>query len=197
MNERRGKETDVLAATSTRSDDDAHGAGATLDDIFRDHHRLVFQSAYRVTGNSQDAEDVLQTVFLRLARRDSGHGLDDNPAGYLHRAAVNAALDIVRSRKTAKSSPLDDLEPVLPDGDPNRDPERRADGGEILGRIREALGRLNPRTAEVFTLRYIEGYGNHEIADMLGTSRSTIAVMLHRARHKLKDEIRAFAEDAS
>lgn len=196
MGERRGKENDVLAATSTPADGDRE-VGATLDDIFRDHHRLVFQSAYRITGNAQDAEDVLQTVFLRLARRERGHGLDDNPAGYLHRAAVNAALDVVRSRKTNRSAPLDELEPVLPDPDPSRSPERRTGGAEILDQVRAALARLNPRTAEVFTLRYLEGYGNHEIADLLGTSRSTIAVMLHRARHKLKDEIRAFAEDAS
>jgi RNA polymerase sigma-70 factor (ECF subfamily) len=103
---------------------------------------------------------------------------------------------VVRSRKSARATALEDVEAVLSDGDPSRDPGRSQDGTEILQHVRAALGRLNPRTAEVFALRYLEGYGNHEIADMLGTSRSTIAVMLHRARHKLKDEIRSFAGDA-
>jgi RNA polymerase sigma-70 factor (ECF subfamily) len=165
--------------------------------VFRTHHRLVFQSAFRITGNAEDAEDVLQTVFLRLARREEGHGLDENPAGYLHRAAVNAALDIVRSRKSARSTALDDVEPVLSDPDPNRSPERRRGGSEILEAVREALGRLNPRTAEVFALRYLEGYGNNEIAEILGTSRSTVGVMLHRARQKLKEDIRSFAGETS
>jgi len=194
MNDRRHEENDVLASASTDAPTGTARA-RSLDDVFRDHHRLVFQSAYRVTGNAQDAEDVLQTVFLRLARKPGGHGLDDNPAGYLHRAAVNAALDVVRARKSARSTALEDVEAVLPDDDPGSSPERRSSGGEILAHVRAALGRLNPRTAEVFTLRYLEGYGNHEIAEMLGTSRSTIAVMLHRARHKLKDEIRSFAGD--
>ena len=61
---------------------------------------------------------------------------------------------------------------------------------EIRDQIRTALATLNPRTAEVFILRYFQGHGNHEIAKMLGTSRSTIAVMLHRARHKLREEIK-------
>ena len=68
---------------------------------------------------------------------------------------------------------------------------------QVRERVRKALTKLNPRTAEVFAMRYFEGYGNHEIADMLGTSRSTVAVMLHRARHRLKDEISEFAGDAS
>lgn len=196
MSDERRKENDVLSAARTQ---ESPGAVPSQDltAVFEQHHRHVFQAAYRVTGNAQDAEDVLQTVFLRLARRGDAHGLRDNPGGYLHRSAVNAALDVIRSRKSARATALDDVEAVLPDKDPSHDPGRSQDGTEILQHVREALGRLNPRTAEVFALRYLEGYGNHEIADMLGTSRSTIAVMLHRARHKLKDEIRSFAGDAS
>ena len=72
-------------------------------------------------------------------------------------------------------------------------PEQDQTDREIRETIREAMTRLNPRTSEVFALRYFEGYNNHEIAAMLGTSRSTIAVMLHRARHRLKEEIRSLA----
>ena len=61
-----------------------------LDMIYRDHHKQVFQAAYRVTGNAMDAEDVMQTVFVRLLRRDRGAALSQSPSGYLHRAAVNA-----------------------------------------------------------------------------------------------------------
>ena len=195
MSDERSKENDVLSAARTHDGPESTPA-QDLTAVFEEHNRHIFQAAYRVTGNAQDAEDVLQTVFLRLARRGAAHGLRENPGGYLHRSAVNAALDVVRSRKSARATALDDVEAVLSDNDPSRDPERRQDGTEILEHVRAALGRLNPRTAEVFALRYLEGYGNHEIADMLGTSRSTIAVMLHRARHKLKDEIRSFAGDA-
>ena len=70
-----------------------------LERMFQEHHERVFRAAYRVTGNASDAEDVLQTIFLRLARREGDLGIDEASAGYFHRAAVNAALDLLRSRR--------------------------------------------------------------------------------------------------
>src|SRR5204862_1448106 len=84
-----------------------------IERIFRDHHGMVFRAAYRITGNPSDAEDVLQTVFLRLVRRDADADAVENVASYLHRAAVNSALDLMRSRTNARSVPLDDVAPVL------------------------------------------------------------------------------------
>ncbi len=164
------------------------GPNADLERVFREHNRLVLRAAYRVTGSAQDAEDVLQTVFMRLVRREGGSGLSDSPSHYLHRAAVNAALDIVRSRQAARTSPLDDVAPVLA-ASSDESPERVQAGSELRAQIRAALGRMNPRNAEIFALRYFEGYGNHEIAKMLGTSRSTINVILHRMRERLREEL--------
>jgi RNA polymerase sigma-70 factor (ECF subfamily) len=174
----------------------AVGAGpeADLARMFRDHHRLVLRAAYRITGNAQDAEDVLQTVFLRLIRREGGSPLSDSLAGYLHRAAVNAALDLVRSRRSDRVAPLQDVQGVA-HADEDQDPGRLHDRGELREQVRRALGKVNPKAAEIFVLRYFEGYGNHEIARMLGTSRSTINVTLHRTRNRLKDELRALWGD--
>ncbi|MGD0268453.1 MAG: sigma factor, partial [Candidatus Sulfotelmatobacter sp.] len=63
-----------------------------LGTIFRAHYGLVFRTAYRITGNAGDAEDVLQTVFLRMLRRGRGAEPLENPESYLRRAAINAAL---------------------------------------------------------------------------------------------------------
>lgn len=175
---------------------EAHGPGADLESVYREHSRLVLRAAYRVTGNAQDAEDVLQTVFLRLARREGGSPLSDTPAHYLHRAAINAALDLVRSRAVARSTPLDDVEATL-QSDSTTAPDRRQDGSEIRELVRRALGALSPKAAEIFSLRYLEGYDNHEIARMLGTSRSTVNVILHRSRHKVQEEIRGTMGDRS
>jgi RNA polymerase sigma-70 factor (ECF subfamily) len=164
----------------------------TLEEVFREHQRRVLRAAFRITGNADDAQDVLQTVFLRLVRRDGGAGLSENPGNYLHRAAINAALDLVRSRRAAKATPLEPLEPVL-SGSPEKAPDRVQGGHEIRQVIRDALAKMNPRSAEVFALRYFEGYGNHEIAKLLGTSRSTVNVMLHRTRNKLREEIAPYA----
>jgi len=162
--------------------------GIALEQIYREHHQRVLRAAYRVTGSAQDAEDVLQTVFLRLARREGGSPLSDSPGNYLHRAAVNAALDVVRSRQAARATSFEDAEPVLATL-PEKGPDRIQDAGEIRDQVKQALAKMSPKAAEIFILRYFEGYGNHEIARMLGTSRSTVNVILHRTRQRLKEEI--------
>ena len=68
---------------------------------------MVFRAAYRVTGNAGDAEDVMQTVFLRMMKRDQAAEPVGNMTSFLHRAAVNAALDLVRSRQNVRNIPLE------------------------------------------------------------------------------------------
>lgn len=158
-----------------------------LEAIFREHHGSVFRAAYRITGNAADAEDVLQTVFMRLLRREDQPDLSNSAGSYLHRAAVNAALDMLRRRKRARAVDLDDVGDQLIDT--VNQPERNRGNRELSRRLREALTHLSPRQAEIFTLRYLEGLGNLEIARMLGSSQTSIAVILHRARHRLQKEL--------
>jgi RNA polymerase sigma-70 factor (ECF subfamily) len=183
MGEERKPEDPVLEAVNSEP-----RPMVELERIFRDNHARVHRAAYRITGNAQDAEDVVQTVFLRLVRREGGSPLSDTLGNYLHRAAVNAALDVVRSRKAARSTPLDEVGASLAETS-EHGPDEVQGGAELKQRIREALGRMNARAAEIFILRYFEGYGNHEIAKMLGTSRSTVNVILHRTRIKLREAI--------
>ena len=65
-----------------------------LETLFRAHHDRVFRTAHRITGSSADAEDVLQTIFLRLVKSRESHDLSQNPEAYLSRAAINASLDL-------------------------------------------------------------------------------------------------------
>ena len=162
-----------------------------LEAIFREHHGMVFRAAYRVTGNASDAEDVLQTVFLRLMRREAGAEAVENPAGYLRRAAVNAGLDLVRSRQKTPSVPLDEMAPVLPE-DASQAPDRAHAAGEIRAWLRHAVGRLSPQAAEIFALRFFEDKKNPEIAEILGTTAATVAVTLSRTRDRLEQEYRQY-----
>ena len=75
--------------------------------LFEEYNGLIFRTAYRITGNSADAEDVLQTIFLRLVRRDAADDLASEES-YFRRAAVNASLDILRARKSDAQVPLQD-----------------------------------------------------------------------------------------
>jgi RNA polymerase sigma-70 factor (ECF subfamily) len=163
-----------------------------LEKLFREHNNLIFRTAYRVTGSAEDAEDVLQTVFLRLARR-AEVDLAPSPASYLHRAAVNASLDLVRSRTTARSVALEDVENDLPESS-SLNPEARHADRELRKLIQQAVARLGASAAEMFVLRYFEGYGNSEIAEMLGTSQMVVAVTLHRSRARLRKEIGIYLE---
>jgi RNA polymerase sigma-70 factor (ECF subfamily) len=155
--------------------------------LFTEHHERVFRVARRITGSAEDAEDVLQTVFLRIVRREEPPLRADDAANYLHRAATNASLDLLRRRKAARSESIDDAERFR-DHDPG--PQALQEGAEIRDRLRAALAELNPRAAEIFVLRYFDGYGNREIARLLNTSWSTIAVTLHRTRAKLQKDLK-------
>ena len=180
------KEKAVQASPQTRSAPDV-SADATVSALFEQNHERVYRVARRITGSSEDAEDVLQTVFLRIMRRDHPSLRTEDAANYLHRAAMNASLDLLRRRKAARSEPIQDPDRFR-DHEPG--PEARREGAEIRDKLRKALAELNPRAAEIFVLRYFDGYGNREIAHLLNTSWSTVAVTLHRTRAKLQKELK-------
>jgi RNA polymerase sigma-70 factor (ECF subfamily) len=162
-----------------------------LDLVFREHHTTVFRAAYRVTGNAGDAEDVLQTVFMRLLRRPPEAEAVGNMEGYLRRAAVNAALDLIRSRQAAPHVPLDDLAPMLSENS-SLAPDRLYRSTEIRTWLRQAVARLSPRAAEMFALRFFEGRDNPEIAQALGTTPASVAVTLSRTRDRIQQEFRSY-----
>jgi RNA polymerase sigma-70 factor (ECF subfamily) len=175
----------VQAATSQTTNEGPIG----LEKLFVEHQTRVFKAAYRVTGNAQDAEDVLQTVFLRLARWDESSLPQENLGSYLYRSAVNAAFDVLRARQRVDTVDIATLEGVLPQDDAEG-PERSHQGAEVRERLRRSLARLNERHAEIFALRYLEGFKNRDIAKQLGISRITVAVVLHRVRQRLRKDMK-------
>jgi RNA polymerase sigma-70 factor, ECF subfamily len=154
-----------------------------LERAFDQHHAMVFRVAYRVTGNAADAEDILQTVFLRLAGRDLAIDAVENVEGYLSRAAVNASLNLLEL-KAAKNVPLESA----PEPHAWVDQGAQRDLREVL---RLAMATLGGRAAEMFALRFVEGHSNGEIAEMFGVSSLVVGVTLHRARKQLQKEIQA------
>lgn len=153
-----------------------------LEATFREYHGLVFRTAYRITGNAADAEDVLQVVFMRLLRRKPEAEDVENSESYLRRAAINAALDVIRSRQAARTVelPLDLAHEDTP---------------ELRRALARALAQLKPRAAEIFALRFLEGFTNPEIARMLGMSQVLVAVTVHRTRQQLRKELSNYLGD--
>lgn len=168
-----------------------------LETLFQAHHDRVFRTAHRITGSPADAEDVLQTVFLRLVKNSESGGeaydLSENPEAYLSRAAINASLDLMRSRNRAKSVGLDDVDAGAI-ASKFQNPEAEHADRELQTLIRQAVAGLGKTAGEMFVLRYYEGYDNQEIAKLLDTSQMVVGVVLHRARTRLRKEIGHFLE---
>ena len=164
-----------------------------LELLFQAHHDRVFRTAHRITGSAADAEDVLQTVFLRLVKGSENYDLASHPEAYLSRAAINASLDLLRSRNRARAVGLEEVEASAIEST-TKNPERQHVDRELQLLIRQAVARLGDTAAEMFVLRYYEGYDNQEIAKLLGTSQMVVGVVLHRARTKLRKEIGHYLE---
>ena len=180
MNDQKGKSVAIASPTMPV-------VQPRLADLFGMHHRRVLMAAYRITGSMPDAEDVAQSVFLRLVSSDQL--TMSNAGSYLYRAAINGALDLLRRRNSAASDSLDAAAHVAAEGRGSR-PEAEVAGGELVQWLRSALGELSPRAAEMFTLRYVEELQNREIAALMHTSQAVVAVTLHQARTKLKKRLR-------
>lgn len=165
-----------------------------LGELFREHYKGLYKVAYRITGGHGDAEDALQTIFMRLTPGWTGRDLTPNPRAFLYRAAINASLDIVRRRRRANSVSLDVVDPGQQS--PSRAPSPADDlaDKELRELIRAAVAKLDGRAAEAFALRYYEGWDNARIAELLGTSQMVVAVTLHRARTRLRKEIGNYLE---
>jgi RNA polymerase sigma-70 factor, ECF subfamily len=156
----------------------------TIEEIFLEHYQLVYHTASVVTGSPEDAEDILQTIFLRLLRHAAPPDFRKDAKAYFYKAAVNVSLNTIRARKRqvlVADSDIFDI-PRVTD---------RCSHEAMRTRLREAIATLSPRTIEILILRYAHDYTELEIAKLLGISRGTIAVTLFRARSRLRKLVRA------
>jgi RNA polymerase sigma-70 factor (ECF subfamily) len=143
------------------------------------HYEAVFRAALRVTGNPADAEDVLQTVFLRVLSRSEDDEAAQRPAAYFRRAAVNAAVDLLRRRAVHAETGYDD-----------RAPHAAVEPPLLLKeRLRRAIATLESEDATLFLLRHVEGLSIEELAGVFQLEKNNVAVRLHRIRLRLQAEI--------
>lgn len=158
-----------------------------VERLYQHHHPMILRTAFRITRDWRDAEDVLHGIFVRLMTRGESLPPEADPGPYLHRAAVNLALDILRKRQ--RNGPTEAFGPAIVSGGPSPEDESRR--RELGDRLRAAVARLSPRAAEIFILRHVEGCSNLDISRMLGISWSVVAVTLFRARHRLQKELQS------
>ena len=159
------------------------------EELFREHYQLLYRTAYGITGSRHDAEDVLQSIFVKLLQNGLSPDLRRHPARYLHRAAVNLSLNVIRTRKRRRLvNGVEHLEIAV---DPVDERSRAHDSDACHEQLMDAIARLKPRAIEILLLHYKHGYSDAHIAKLLGTSRGTIAVTLYRIRARLKRFLRS------
>lgn len=148
-------------------------------ELYERHYATVFRAALRVTGNPADAEDVLQTVFLRVLNQAGRLEPAQYPVAYFRRAATNAAVDLLRRRVSHPEAGIDGAMGHAAAERPTL----------LKERLRRALARLDQSDAVMFLLRHVEGLSNGELAGMFGQDKNNVAVRLHRIRQALQAEM--------
>jgi RNA polymerase sigma-70 factor, ECF subfamily len=147
--------------------------------LYERHYEAVFRTALRVTGRPADAEDVLQTVFVRLLSGTEHDEAARRPAAYFRRAAVNAAVDLLRRRAVRAETVYDDTAP-----------HAAVESALLLKeQLRRAIATLDSEDATLFVLRFVEGLSNQELGEMFKLEKNNVAVRLHRIRMRLQAEM--------
>lgn len=159
------------------------GDGAAFEALYRQHATRLYNLASRMAAGGADAEDLLQDIFL-LAYRKLGSFRGDSSLGtWLYRLAMNHCLDILRNRQTRMGQVTDSMDE--PDAVPVAAP------GPALGSVsridlERAIAALPPACRAVFLLHDVEGFGHHEVADILGVSEGTSKSQVHKARLRIR-----------
>ena len=176
-------EAAAVLARARQGDSDAFRA------LVERHSRSVFRLAYRMTGNEQDAEDVVQESFLRAFKQLGRFESRANFGTWLYRIVANCSVDLMRSKQArhdqVRGDSLDQGAMDLPAADVPG-PERMAQSAEIQRRVQTALQGLSPLERAAFTLRHYEGRSIEEISAALNLGTSAAKHSVFRAVKKLR-----------
>jgi len=175
--------TDVAAVLSRARQGDSEAFRTLVER----HSRRAFQLAFRITGNEQDAEDVVQESFIRAYRQLGRFEARSHFSTWLHRIVANCSVDLIRSRRARHGeASTDDLDSNLQPEAGGPSPERLAASAQIERRVASAMAALSPLERAAFTLRHYEGRSIAEIGRTLGLRTSAAKHSVFRAVRKLR-----------
>lgn len=164
------------------------GDQAAFDELVRATYADTYTLARRLTGNEEDARDVVQESYLRAYRGLKRFRGDAQFTTWLYRITANCANTYMGRRSRNRTELLvDDV--MLVDANPERDPSARAEATLLRDRLERALVDLPPKLRAVVVLRDVYDLPHEAIAAELGISESAAKVRLHRARQKLRDHV--------
>ena len=162
------------------------------------HSRYVFNVAYRLTGSASDAEDVVQTTFLRAYQQLSRFEARADFRTWLHRITVNCAIDLIRSRRHREiGHDPGDLEfesAVSADSATSPGPERLLLSTEIRERVSQSMAQLSASERLAFTLRHVEGLPIKDVALRMGLKTEAAKNSVFRAVKKMRSALEPLVE---
>jgi RNA polymerase sigma-70 factor (ECF subfamily) len=180
--------SDAAAADETRK-----GNSQAFRVLVERHSRALFRLAYRMTGNEQDAEDLVQETFFRAYKQI---GRFDGRAAFstwLYRICTNCGFDLLRAKKNRREAPIPESQEGFHWLDrvaaPEPTPDRITESGQIAGMLEPALQKLSEMERTAFILRHYEGCGIDHIACILGIRENAAKQTVFRAVQKLRREL--------
>jgi len=164
------------------------GDRQAFDELVRATYTDVYALAYRLTGNEEDARDVVQEAYLRAYKGLKRFRGDARFSTWMYRITANCASTALSKRSRDRHDQLDE-EAVVADERPEVDPEAMADAELLRDRVNAALEELPERLRAVVVLRDVYDLPHQAIADELGISEAAAKVRLHRARRRLRQRL--------
>lgn len=170
------------------------GDGSAFEELFIKYQSKVFNTAYRMLGNYEDARDMAQEVFIRAHKSLRRFRGDSRFYTWLYRITVNSCINQLKSQKPTVSlgncdEPWGRTKPPL-SWSPNRGPLERLQEKELQRYVQNGINSLPGRYRSVIVLRDIQGLRYHEIAEVLGCSLEAVRSSLYRARQELRRELK-------
>ena len=167
------------------------------------HSNYVYRLAYRMTGNSHDAEEVVQEAFLRGYQKLQQFAGQANFGTWVYRIAANYAIDRLRQKRTEdarreipsrRAEDETGIDPLSQVKDSAPSPERLAGSMQLAKKMKEALDALTPAERTAIVMRHWDGCGIEEIAEVLKSNSSAAKNTVFRAVQKLREALKPFAE---
>jgi RNA polymerase sigma-70 factor, ECF subfamily len=170
------------------------GDHRAFEELVRRTYSDTYTLAYRLTGDEEDARDVVQETYLRAHRGLKRFRGDAQFSTWLHRITANCASTLLGRRGRHRHDPLPD-DPAIADTHPTRDPALRADSDALRGELQAALLELPDKLRAVVVLRDIYDLPHEAIARELDISETAAKVRLHRARKRLRERLYPLADE--
>lgn len=164
-----------------------HGDAQAFGELYEQFETMVYNLAFRMSGNRADAEDIAQETFIRAYRHLRKFKGKSSLKTWMFRIALNCANTRLRRRGRRLAHRVDDSEPALERAaDESRSPEERAVATDLSATVRVGLEQLPPHYREAVLLRDFEDMNYSEIAEVLGVRIGTVRSRIARGREQLR-----------